>query len=392
MSLTILGIFPIKEIRTGGDRRYLELMELLAERGSRVYVIMNTLLDYSPRHFIKIALPIAYKRHGFPPGSYIFKREIKKNLEMIKSDIKEHIDFIHIHGDMYLKSAIFLKRKLGVPFSYSSRNNDIERDRIIRKYGGFQGRQYVMSFVHEAINRHREKQIARFADIISFQSSLDMGQFLVRTHCDRSKIVIIPNNIGLPRCRPEWEHRNSSNRVSKLLYVGSMAPSKGFSCLLSVLSLLKAQGFQNLHCHVLMRIENRDALSTTIREYGVENMVILDGFSDPFEFLADCDLMVYPVLYDAFPNAILEALHVGCPVIASRVGGIPDILLHAEMLFESGNIEEIAGRIERCITDNSFYQRLRSLCAERAAAFHFDWAERFENAMKSYKEKSIKGR
>jgi glycosyltransferase involved in cell wall biosynthesis len=110
-------------------------------------------------------------------------------------------------------------------------------------------------------------------------------------------------------------------------------------------------------------------------------MVSLEGFKDPFPYLAECDLMVYPTLYDAYPDTVLEALHTGCPVIAASAGGLPDLLQHQELLFKSGDCNEIAGKIERCITENSFYQKIRLLCAERAEAHRFDWAGRFETAM-----------
>jgi glycosyltransferase involved in cell wall biosynthesis len=381
--MTILGVFLVKQIRTGGDRRYLELMELLAQRGNMVIVIMNTCLDYTPTYFTKIPLTVYYKSGGIPPGSYVFKREIKKHIGMICGALSGKVDFIHIHGDMHLKSALYLKRVLRVPLFYASRNNDIERDCIIRKHGGFKGKKYILSFIIECINRHREKQIVRHADLITFQSTLDMGHFLVRTHCDTRKIVIIPGNIGLPRCAPEWQNKNVSERVTKLIYVGSEAVNKGLSVFLSVVALLKRHGFTSLRCFLLARIEH-ESTKELIKKLDITEQMVLIGYADPFPYLAECDLFVYPALYDAFPDTVLEALHTGCPVIASRVGGLPDMLRFPELLFESGDIAAIAARIERCVTDAAYYQHLRSLCAERAAAFNFDWAERFENAMQAY--------
>jgi glycosyltransferase involved in cell wall biosynthesis len=75
---------------------------------------------------------------------------------------------------------------------------------------------------------------------------------------------------------------------------------------------------------------------------------------------------------------------VGCPVLAAAIGGVPDILKYDQLLFEPTNIQEIAEKIERCIKDIPYYQNLRKLCSERALAHHFDWAEKFEIAMKDY--------
>ena len=91
-------------------------------------------------------------------------------------------------------------------------------------------------------------------------------------------------------------------------------------------------------------------------------------------------------LYDAFPDAVLEALHAGCPVIASRIGGLQDILKYPELLFNLGDIQGIADCIENCISDASYYLRIRTLCAERASEFRFDWAKKFEQAMLNFGE------
>jgi hypothetical protein len=144
--MNILGVFLNNQLRTGGDRRYLELMEALAERGNRIIVIMNSFYDYTPKYFNKITLSIKYIRHELPPASFLFKKNIKKNINFIKEDLKNHdcqnIDFIHIHGDMHLKTAIFLKKKLKIPLFYASRCNDIDRSHIMRAQGGLNLREH----------------------------------------------------------------------------------------------------------------------------------------------------------------------------------------------------------------------------------------------------------
>lgn len=385
--MNILGVLPLKQIRTGGDRRYLELMEALAERGNAVFVIMNAYLEYTPLHFTKIALPISYTPRGFPPGSFLFKRAIKKNLRRLLEFAKNKgcaaFDVIHIHGDMFLKSAVFLRKKLRVPLFYASRCNDIDRAHIMRSKGGLSSKERFFSFVYEIINISREKQIAKYAELVTFQNTADRDIFLRRTKCAVGKTVIIPGNIGLPRCVPEWENRNNSNKLKSAVYIGALSPSKGILDLLRALKKLKERGF-TLRCYILGRIENASQTMELIERLDIKDCVSIEGFKNPFSYLADCDLMVYPTLYDAYPDAVLEALHTGCPVIASAVGGLPDMLKRPELLFKSGDAQEIAGRIERCIKEPEFYERIRSLCAERAQAHRFDWAERFEKAMENF--------
>jgi len=57
-------------------------------------------------------------------------------------------------------------------------------------------------------------------------------------------------------------------------------------------------------------------------------------------------LYVQPSRQEGLPRAVLEAMSVGCPVIGSRVGGIPELLRDSDM-FESGDVTEIAHLIQQ---------------------------------------------
>lgn len=65
------------------------------------------------------------------------------------------------------------------------------------------------------------------------------------------------------------------------------------------------------------------------RAAGVADRVRWAGYrSDVENVLAGCDVFVHPSLDDAFPTVLLEAMAAGLPVVASRVGGIPEIVEH----------------------------------------------------------------
>jgi glycosyltransferase involved in cell wall biosynthesis len=290
---------------------------------------------------------------------------------------------------MHLKTAIFLKKQLKSPLFYASRCNDIDRAKITRSSGSLTIKQWLFSLAYDLVNKSRERQIARHADLITHQNQVDADCFINRTGAFKStfrnslktRTVIIPGNIGPPRCNTEWQNKNKSEEVKKIVYVGSLSASKGFWDLLKALGELKKKGYAFLSCRALGREENIGQTLHLIQKLDKEEMVSIVGFQDPFPYLAEGDLMVYPTLYDAYPDTLLEALHSGCPVIAASVGGIPDLLQYPELLFESGSFKEIAEKIEHCIRDNKFYQKIRLLCAERAEAHRFDWAGRFETAM-----------
>jgi len=394
--VTIFGIFLINQIRTGGDRDYIELLELLAERGNKVYVILNSFLEYKPKFIIPIYLSIKYIRHRLPPASYLFKKNIKKYLKNIIENFNNDSPcFIHIHGDIYLKSAIFLKKQLNIPLFYASRLNDISKAILLRKYKAYTVKEYIYSILYENIRRYREKQIAKHSDIICFLNPTDKDIFLSRTYskprkgetsCVKNNVIIIPNHIGLPHFTDETKNKNNSKNVSRIVYAGSLSPAKGLWDLLKAAAILKNEGFE-LFYFILGRKENEKRTLKLIEKLNLNENISIEGFTSPFPFFIKCDLFVYPTLYDDFGNVVTEALHCGCPVFASKSTGPSFILQHEELLFELGAPSEIAVKIKKCIIDNDYYQKIRSLCAERTEHFHFDWAEKFETAMKDYLQK-----
>ena len=382
--MKILSIFLINEIRTGGDRDYIELLELLAEKGNDVYVIINSFLNYKPVFIKPVYISVKYKRHRLPPASYLFKKSIKKNWGLVNKNILNIIpDFIHIHGDIYLKSALYLKKKLNIPLFYASRQNDIDKIRIFRKFKIYSMKEYLFSLLYQPINRYRERQIAKYADLLCFLNPYDMEQFLQRTKRDSKNVLIIPNSIGTPRFSENTHLRNHSKSIFRIVYVGSLSPAKGLWELLKAASLLKNNGF-NIMYYILGRINNINRIKSFITKLGLENSVYFEDYTDPFPYFISCDLFVYPTFHDDFGNVIIESLHCGCPVISSNTTGPSYILKYDELLFNLGNYYEIAEKIRRCITDNDFYEKIRLLCNKRIKEFDFDWAEIFEKAMVNY--------
>jgi glycosyltransferase involved in cell wall biosynthesis len=90
--------------------------------------------------------------------------------------------------------------------------------------------------------------------------------------------------------------------------------------------------------------------------------------------LAALDLLVVPSVSESLPNVILEAMAAGVPVVASRVGGVPEVIEHEKtgLLVPPSDDLQLAEAIERFVCQPS----LRLQCARRArqyAAEHFDW-------------------
>lgn len=106
-----------------------------------------------------------------------------------------------------------------------------------------------------------------------------------------------------------------------------------------------------------------EELRALIRKNNLEENISIIEMSPHGEipkFLAAADVFVLPSLSEGFPLVILEALASGVPVVATPVGGIPDVLTSGSnaLLVEPGNVDELAEAITRILSDDTLRQNL----------------------------------
>lgn len=102
-------------------------------------------------------------------------------------------------------------------------------------------------------------------------------------------------------------------------------------------------------------------LEQQIQEGGMAADCILEpARPDVADWFRRIDIFVLPSVSESFPNSLLEAMASGCASVATRVGGIPELIDEGEtgLLFANRNAAELAAHLERLITDASLRQRL----------------------------------
>jgi len=105
-------------------------------------------------------------------------------------------------------------------------------------------------------------------------------------------------------------------------------------------------------------------------QLGIAHRVVFAGArGDMPEVYASLDLVVLPSLVEALPMCLLEAMAAGRPVIATRVGMVPHVVLHERtgLLVDPGDPTALAGSIERLLRDRELAARLGAAGRERAS-------------------------
>ena len=116
---------------------------------------------------------------------------------------------------------------------------------------------------------------------------------------------------------------------------------------------------------VLFLIVGDGPLSSTLKEKAyklkLHNNVIFTGFrADIYNILPFVDIFALPSVNEGLPIALLEAMNFGIPVVATKVGGVPEAVIDGVtgILVEPGDPRSLATAINRLLDDQKFASRI----------------------------------
>jgi len=161
---------------------------------------------------------------------------------------------------------------------------------------------------------------------------------------------------------PEWWRSASPGEVAPsarsglVLAWGRVQYEKGFQVLARAIASLRYR-VAGIECVVAGRGSYLPELQSQIDLAGVGDLVDLAGFVDDNDLRAAihrAGCVVIPSLYEPFGIVALEALAGGAPLIVADTGGLAELVggTGSALLFEPGNAEDLAGCIERVLTDS----------------------------------------
>ena len=101
-------------------------------------------------------------------------------------------------------------------------------------------------------------------------------------------------------------------------------------------------------------------LKDKVKHLGIEKNVVFTGFwSDVPEITAILDISVLPSFYEGMGRVVLEAMAAGKPVVASRVGGVPEFVEDGVTgyLISPGDVEVLVDRLKALIGDSDLRKK-----------------------------------
>ncbi|HHT9155678.1 MAG TPA: glycosyltransferase family 4 protein [Candidatus Tripitaka sp. YC43] len=239
-----------------------------------------------------------------------------------------------------------------------------------------------------------ERLAAPWADKIIAMCQSEARDYLGRRIAPKEKYTVIDSGIDLNRFRhaqvdvAEKKQGLGLPRDSFVIgIIARLSPEKGHFTAL--------EAFQKVYKEVpdafLLIVgegELKEAIRQRITRMGIGDRVVMTGYrTDIPEITRTLDVSFNPSLWDCSPRSVLEAMVCGIPVIATKVGGIPEMVSDGEtgLLVPAGDAEAMAHCILRLRRDAGLGKKLTGQAAKRGQEL-FDLPRTVEMVMQLYLE------
>jgi glycosyltransferase involved in cell wall biosynthesis len=291
---------------------------------------------------------MAGKVRGFACG--IYNRSAYREMAQILN--ADRPDVVHVHNlyPLFSPSVLVACRRAGVPVVMTNHNylltcpivSHLHRGRVCEKCLG--GREYwcilrnCRESVPESLAYALRSVVARklnlFRHNVTIQIVLNTfaKQHLVKAGFDEDRIVILPNMVAM------GSEQNGDYPGSYAAYCGRMKAEKGVDVLLAAAARLPEVPF-----HLAGDGPILDKLMTAAPANA--RFVNRLGPSEVAAFYHGARFLVVPSMwFEGCPLVVSEAMSHGLPVIASRIGGLPELVEDGVtgLLFEPGNVDELS--------------------------------------------------
>ena len=214
----------------------------------------------------------------------------------------------------------------------------------------------------------RKRHWAHAADLVFAISEHTKRDLVALFDVPAEKVVVVHPGVAPMSPDPSFDVRPYGDY---LLYVGERAiPYKNFEGLALALARSEVARDLSLVCFGAalggQERELLDGLGLLAQTHVVSGT---DG--DLAGLYAGARALVYPSRYEGFGLPPVEAMALGCPVACSRGGSLPEVVGNAALTFDAGDVDDLAGALDRIVVDEAL--RTDLIAAGKVRAAEFSW-------------------
>ncbi|MDP2604871.1 MAG: glycosyltransferase family 4 protein [Deltaproteobacteria bacterium] len=336
--LKILHIDPERNWG-GGEAQVLGLLTYLCQKGHR-----NDLLTHPGGRLFEQTAPLGVKRLSLVARNDLDLRPVPALRRLIRS---EKYDIVHFHTKRAHSLSLWLPRGPQCPKYVVTRRMDYPETK---------------SWYTRYLYNRRVDGVVAISRVIL--------ELLVDAGVEAGRIRLIHSGIDPERFVRCAAAEAVTEGEAVVGIVAALELRKGHRYLLEAAARLKGRGHR-IRYLIAGDGPARRELDERVKALSLVDEVRFCGFvSDAPAFLSQIDIFVLPSLYEGLGVAVLEAMAAGKPVIASRVGGLPELVADGEtgLLVAPKNVEGLVAAIARLADDKSLAREMGRKGAARARA------------------------
>jgi len=366
-------LFVITQSEMGGAQRF--LVNLLPRLGSQTYEILVAVGRDGDGALIKELGSIGIAHITIPP----LRRE-----ERLIEDIRAVLAIKKLVKNFRPDTLFLCSSKAGFIGSLAARwTPKVSRPKVIYRIGGWTFNDPWPSWKRR-VWIILERLSAKWKNVIIVNNKHDLDQANRLKIRPRQELVLIHNCIDpykmefLAKDEARLKLFEKAGRISGKVFqaeyiVGTIAnfySPKGLEYLVKAASDIEND---KVVFFIIGDGAERPKLENLIKELRLEHRVFLLGhISEAYRYLSAFDIFVLSSVKEGFPWVILEAMAAKLPIIASRVGAIPEIIEDGKsgIIVEAGNSKDMAQKISELL-DNDRLQKELGIQAHQTVLFKF---------------------
>lgn len=397
----ILLINKYHHLVGGAERYYFDLASLLTKKGHEVaFFSMEHQKNRGSSWNKYFVSNIYFKDINIKKGINIFSRmlysrEARQKISLLLDVFRP--DIVHIHNIYYhiSPSILFELKKRNIPVVYTVHDYHLLTPNVTFFHNGslchisLKNKLYKSVFHKCVQNSHLASLATSICLYIHdalrvYQNNVDifispsrfMKKQLAEITYNADKIVYLPNFIETTS-----DTGFSELNASYVLFMGDGSDKKGLAVVIEAAKRLP---------FVRFRVAGRETSEQAYRKTGLKNIKFLGFLSKRklAEVVSESAFIIVPSLwYENQPYSILESFAHAKPVIASNIGGIPELVKNGKngFLFEPGNVDACVDRIKLLWRNQALIQKLGK-AAKKLAKERFSPESHYKELMKTYRK------
>ncbi|SFD68839.1 1,4-alpha-glucan branching enzyme [Bacillus sp. OV194] len=355
----------------GLARHVFDLAKTLVKQGHEVHVV-TCHVDGYPDYEINQGIYVYRVRSNQPQTEEFFHWTGSLNLAIADQgrELSKKIDFdcIHAHDWLVSVAAKGLKQELNIPLIATIHATEHGRNNGIHNALQYEINQKEWELCYEAsqvivCSPYMKKEVAAVFRL------------------PEEKIHILPNGVDPELIQTEEVldgFRFKEHHEILVFSVGRVVKEKGFQTIIEAAHLVK-QRMGNIKFMIAGKGPMLDEYRDRIHREGLEDYVTFTGFvsdDDRNRILSECDIALFPSLYEPFGIVALEGMVAGKATVVSDTGGLRDIIRHEEtgLKIYPGNPESLAWAVLTLAQDEHL-RRTLAINGKREAETVFNWKE-----------------